>query len=150
MKVFGLPYLFESEDHLWQTLNGEIGEKLLVCADDSGLHGLCYYDAGSRNFYTKGRMIRTPDDLRGMKIRVQSSPVAIKMVAVLGGSPTPIAWGELYSALAQGVVDGAENNPPSFVSNKHSEVCKFFSLDAHTRVPERAIDQHGCVEEPDG
>ncbi|MEZ5324024.1 MAG: TRAP transporter substrate-binding protein [Verrucomicrobiales bacterium] len=136
MKVFGLPYLFESEDHLWKTLNGEIGEELLTCAEGSGLHGLCYYDAGSRNFYSKTRMIRTPDDLRGMKIRVQSSPVAMKMVEALGGSPTPIAWGELYSALAQGVVDGAENNPPSFVSNKHSEVCKFFTLDAHTRVPD--------------
>jgi TRAP-type C4-dicarboxylate transport system substrate-binding protein len=99
------------------------------------LLGLCYYDAGSRSFYTKSRMIKTPADLKGLKIRVQNSPVAMKMVEALGGSPTPIAWGELYSALAQGTVDGAENNPPSYLSEKHCEVAPYFSKDEHTRVP---------------
>jgi TRAP-type C4-dicarboxylate transport system substrate-binding protein len=85
---------------------------------------------------TKSRMIKTPADLKGLKIRVQNSPVAMKMVKALGGSPTPIAWGELYSALAQGTVDGAENNPPSYLSEKHCEVASYFSNDAHTRVPD--------------
>ena len=136
MQLFGLPYVFRDEEHFWKILSGEIGAQLLEQGRDKGLLGLCYYDAGSRNFYTAKRQIKTPADLKGLKIRVQNSPVAIKMVKALGGAPTPISWGELYSALAQGIVDGAENNMPSFISNKHWEVCKFFSLDAHTRVPD--------------
>ena len=91
---------------------------------------------GVRNFYTKSKPIRTPDDLKGLKIRVMNSSTAIGMVKSMGGSPTPIAWGELYSALAQGTVDGAENNAPSFTTNKHFEVCKHFSLDGHSRIPD--------------
>jgi tripartite ATP-independent transporter DctP family solute receptor len=136
MKVFGMPYLFRDSVHFWEVLEGPVGRELLRKGTNRQLLGLCYYDAGSRNFYTTDRMIRSPKDLEGLKIRVQNSPVAIRMVETLGGSPTPIAWGELYSALAQGTVDGAENNLPSFISNKHYEVCKYFSLDAHTRVPD--------------
>jgi TRAP-type C4-dicarboxylate transport system substrate-binding protein len=80
--------------------------------------------------------VRTPEDLKGLKIRVMNSKTAMDMVKAMGGAPTPIAWGELYSALAQGTVDGAENNPPSFTSNKHYEICKHFSLDGHTRIPD--------------
>jgi len=136
MVVFGLPYVFRDADHFWNVLNGETGQQLLQQGNSKFLRGLCYYDAGSRNFYTKERPVRTPADLQGLKIRVQNSKTAIDMVKAMGGSPTPIAWGELYSALAQGTVDGAENNLPSFTSNKHYEVCKHFSLDAHTRVPD--------------
>jgi len=136
MVVFGLPYIFRDAEHNWKVLNGEIGQQLLQQGESKFLRGLCYYDAGSRNFYTKERPIRTPADLKGLKIRVQNSKTAMDMVKAMGGSPTPIAWGELYSALAQGTVDGAENNLPSFTSNKHYEVCKHFSLDGHTRVPD--------------
>lgn len=136
MAVFGLPYIFRDESHYWSVLNGEVGRKLLEKGQSKFLYGLCYYDAGSRNFYTKDTPIRTPDDLNGLKIRVMNSKTAIDMVKAMGGSPTPIAWGELYSALAQGTVDGAENNPPSFTSNKHYEVCKHFTLDGHTRIPD--------------
>ncbi|RKX45689.1 MAG: TRAP transporter substrate-binding protein [Verrucomicrobia bacterium] len=136
MVVFGLPYIFRDADHFWSVLNGEIGQQLLQQGESKFLRGLCYYDAGSRNFYTKEKPIHTPADLKGLKIRVQNSKTAIDMVKAMGGAPTPIAWGELYSALAQGTVDGAENNLPSFTSNKHYEVCKHFSLDAHTRVPD--------------
>ncbi len=139
MSVFGLPYVFRDEEHFWSVLNGPIGQGLLQGASDKFLHGLCYYDSGSRNFYTKDKPIRTPQDLQGMKIRVMNSKTAIDMVKAMGGSPTPIAWGELYSALAQGTVDGAENNPPSFTSNKHYEVCKHFSLDGHTRIPDMLL-----------
>ena len=134
--IFGVPYLFDDEAHFWEILEGEIGKELLAVGLDSGLVGLCYYDAGSRNFYSAKKPIRSPDDLKGMKIRVQNSRMAIAMIEALGGSPTPIAFGELYSALAQGVVDGAENNPPSFESSRHYEECKYFTLDAHTRVPD--------------
>jgi tripartite ATP-independent transporter DctP family solute receptor len=136
MSVFGLPYVFRSEDHFWQVLNSDLGRLLLKKGENKFLRGLCYYDAGSRNFYTKNRPVRTPDDLKGLKIRVQNSATAIEMVKMMGGAPTPISWGELYSALAQGTVDGAENNLPSFVSNKHYEVCKCFTLDGHTMVPD--------------
>jgi tripartite ATP-independent transporter DctP family solute receptor len=136
MKVFGLPYLFTDAEHFWSVLDGEIGREMLEKGRPKNLLGLCYYDAGSRSFYTKSRMIKTPADLKGLKIRVQNSPVAIKMVEALGGSPTPIAWGELYSALAQGTVDGAENNPPSYWSEKHCEVAPYYSRDEHTRVPD--------------
>jgi tripartite ATP-independent transporter DctP family solute receptor len=136
LSVFGLPYVFRDSEHYWNVLNGEIGRELLQAGESKFLRGLCYYDSGSRNFYTKDRPVRTPEDLKGLKIRVQNSKTAIDMVKAMGGSPTPIAWGELYSALAQGTVDGAENNLPSFTSNKHYEVCKHFTLDGHTRVPD--------------
>lgn len=139
MSVFGLPYVFRSADHYWSVLTGDIGRALLAQGESKFLRGLCYYDAGSRNFYTKERPIRTPDDLKGLKIRVMNSKTAMEMVKAMGGAPTPIAWGELYSALAQGTVDGAENNPPSFTSNKHYEVCKHFTLDGHTRVPDMLL-----------
>ncbi|MBT5901765.1 MAG: TRAP transporter substrate-binding protein [Opitutaceae bacterium] len=134
--IFGVPYLFDDEDHFWRVIDSEVGRELLAIGEDSGLFGLCFYDAGSRNFYSTDKPIRSPADLQGMKIRVQNSRMAIAMVEALGGSPTPIAWGELYSALAQGVVDGAENNMPSFESNRHYEECKYFTPDAHTRVPD--------------
>lgn len=139
MVVFGLPYIFRDADHFWNVLNGDVGQQLLQQGESKLLRGLCYYDAGSRNFYTKENPIRTPADLKGLKVRVMNSATAIKMVKSMGGSPTPIAWGELYSALAQGTVDGAENNLPSFTSNKHYEVCKHFSLDAHTRIPDMLL-----------
>ncbi len=136
MAVFGLPYLFRDSDHYWQVLSGPLGAALLEKGEPKRLRGLCYYDSGSRNFYTRSKPIRTPDDLAGLKIRVVNSATAIAMVEAMGGAPTPIAWGELYSALAQGTVDGAENNPPSFTSNKHFEVCRHFTLDGHTRIPD--------------
>lgn len=136
MKIFGLPYVFRDDAHFWAVLEGDIGQELLQAGQSVRLRGLAYYDAGSRNFYTVDRPVNTPDDLAGMKIRVQLSPTAMAMVKALGGAPTPISWGELYTALQQGVVDGAENNPPSFVSSKHFEVAKYFTLDEHTRVPD--------------
>src|SRR5690606_929330 len=98
--------------------------------------GLCYYDAGSRSFYTKSHPIETPDDLKGLKIRVMESATSMAMVKNLGGAPTPITWGELYTALQQGVVDGAENNPPSFYLSRHYEICKYYSIDEHTVLPD--------------
>jgi len=134
--VFNLPYLFQDEETFWQVLEGDIGTTLLRELESYGFKGLCYYDSGSRSFYTRDRPIETPDDLRGLKIRVPNSATAIEMIRQLGGSATPIAFGELYSALQQGIVDGAENNPPSFYTSRHFEVCRFYALDQHTRVPD--------------
>ncbi len=136
MAVFGLPYIFRDEEHFWQVIESEIGKELLMLGERLGLRGLCYYDAGSRNFYTVDQPIETPGDMEGLKIRVQKSKSAMDMVDVLGGKATPLPWGELYTALQQGMVDGAENNPPSFYTNRHYEVCKHFSLNEHTFVPD--------------
>jgi len=139
MSVFSVPYLFRDGEHFWNVLDGPTGKKLLQTGESVGLRGLCYYDAGSRSFYTKEKPIMTPADLVGMKIRVQESKTSMQMINVLGASPTPIAWGELYTSLQQGVVDGAENNPPSFYRSGHFEVCKHYSLDEHTMVPDIVI-----------
>lgn len=136
MKIFSIPYVFRSEAHLWKVLEDDIGKRLLVAGESVHLRGLAYYDSGSRSFYTRNTPIRTPADLAGLKIRVMKSPTAVEMVETLGGSPTPISFGELYTALQQGVVDGAENNPPSFYLSKHFDVARFYTLDMHTSVPD--------------
>ncbi len=135
-KVFSLPYIFRDDKHKFNFFESEAGKSLLRSTEKFRLRGLCYYDAGSRSFYTKEKPVLTPDDLKGLKIRTQESPTSVQLVNALGGSATPIAWGELYTALQQGVVDGAENNPPSFYTSKHYEVCKYYSLDEHTSVPD--------------
>ncbi len=139
MTVFSIPYIFRDHNHYWKVLEGPIGQKMLLMGTSKGLHGLCYYDSGSRNFYTVTKPVLTPDDLKGQKIRVQNSKTAIEMIKVLGGSPTPLAWGELYTALQQKAVDGAENNLPSFYTNRHYEVCKYFSMTEHTRIPDMLV-----------
>ncbi len=136
MKVFGLPFLFKNKAHRFKVLDGKIGEKLLNGGIPFWLKGLGYYDAGSRSFYTKSKQIYSPKNLKGMKIRVMESATAMEMVKKLGGSPTPISAGELYTALQQGVVDGAENNPPTFYLSGQYEVCKYYSLDEHTAIPD--------------
>ena len=136
MKILGLPFLFRDRQHAFTVLDGPVGRQLLEDGEKYWLKGLGYYDAGSRSFYTKDRPINSPDDLDGLKIRVMESVTAIDMVTSFGGSPTPISWGELYTSLQQGVVDGAENNPPSFYLSRHYEVCKYYSLDEHTVLPD--------------
>jgi tripartite ATP-independent transporter DctP family solute receptor len=136
MQIFGIPYLFRDQEHRWKVLNSAIGKRLLLSGEPFFLRGLCYYDAGTRSFYTVNKPVRSPDDLRGMKIRVMKSITAVQMIQTLGGSPTPIPWGELYTALQQGVVDGAENNAPSFYSSHHYEVCRYYSIDEHTAIPD--------------
>lgn len=136
MTIFSIPYVFRDHEHLWQVLDGEIGRRLLLAGQRYYLRGLCYYDAGPRSFYTRGTPVRVPEDLRGLKIRVQKSITSTRMVQILGAAATPIDWGELYSALQQGVVDGAENNPPSFFLSRHYEVSRYYTLDEHTWVPD--------------
>lgn len=136
MQIFSIPYVFRDHDHFWRVLESDIGRDMLTSGDHVRLRGLGYYDAGSRSFYTVDKPVRTPEDLDGQRIRVQQSQTSMRMVNALGGSPTPISWGELYTALSQGVVDGAENNPPSFHLSRHYEVAEYFTLDEHTYVPD--------------
>ena len=138
-KVLGLPYVFRSKEHSFKVLDGEIGDELLLSTEPFWIRGLCFFDAGSRSFYTIDTPINHPDDLKGLKIRVMKSITAMEMVKAQGGSPTPISWGELYTALQSGVVDGAENNPPSFYTSHHYEVCKYYCLNEHTMVPDVLI-----------
>ncbi|WP_238750101.1 TRAP transporter substrate-binding protein [Neolewinella maritima] len=137
--VLSLPYLFTGREHVYKFQDSPLGRELLTESEQFRLRGLAYFDAGQRSFYTKDRPVRTPTDLEGQKIRVQLSNTAITMVKALGGSPTPISYGELYTALQQGVVDGAENNPPSFYTSRHYEVCKYYTLDEHTATPDILI-----------
>ncbi len=138
LQLFGLPFLFRDREHRFEVLEGEIGEEFLNKSIDKRLKGLTFYDAGSRSFYTK-TPVETPEDLKGLKLRVMESNTAINMVKHLGGSPTPIAWGELYTALQQGIVDGAENNLPSFYLSRHYEVTKNFVVDEHTALPDELL-----------
>jgi tripartite ATP-independent transporter DctP family solute receptor len=135
-RAFSVPYLFRDRDHHFRVLEGPIGKELLLASQEYWLRGLAYYDAGSRSFYTKTAPIRSPADLAGLKIRTLESKTQVDMLRAMGGSATPISWGELYTALQQGVVEGAENNPPSFLSARHYEVCKYYSLDEHTTIPD--------------
>lgn len=139
LRVFGLPYLFENEAHILRVLNGEIGKDLLLAGEPYWLRGLTYFDAGKRSFYTKEAPILHPDDLNGLKIRVMESQMSMNMIRVMDGSPTPISFGELYTALQQGVVDGAENNPPSYMTSRHYEVARHYSLDEHTMLPDMLV-----------
>jgi len=138
LQLFGLPFLFRDREHRFEVLEGEIGEEFLNKSIDKRLKGLTFYDAGSRSFYSK-TPVEKPEDLKGLKLRVMESNTAINMVKNLGGSPTPIAWGELYTALQQGIVDGAENNLPSFYLSRHYEVTKFFVVDEHTALPDELL-----------
>lgn len=138
-KVMGVPYLFRDSEHLFRVLEGEVGQELLEGGTEYLLRGLCFYDAGSRSFYTKRKPIQTPDDLKGLKIRVMNDQMSVDMVNTLGASATPMAYGELYTALQQNVVDGAENNIPSFVTSNHYEVCKYYSFDQHSMVPDVVV-----------
>lgn len=135
-KVLGVPYLFRDKEHMFSVLEGPTGEKILNSGSDYLLKGLCFYDAGSRSFYTVKSPIKTPGDLDGLKIRVMNHQMSVDMVNAMGGAATPMAYGELYSALEQGVVDGAENNPPSFVTSRHYEIAKYYTLDEHSSVPD--------------
>ncbi|WP_291781189.1 TRAP transporter substrate-binding protein [Cecembia sp.] len=139
MQVLSMPYLFRDDAHRDKVLKGPIGQKLLLESEDFWLRGLCYYDAGKRSFYSKNKPIESPDDLKGLKIRVLESNMATNMIKSFGGSPTPISYGELYTALQQGIVDAAENNPPSLFTSRHYEVCKFYSINEHTAIPDVVI-----------
>ncbi len=136
MRVFSLPYLFRDEEHMANVLWGEVGEELLETGTKYRLKGIAYYDAGSRSFYSVDRPIYTPDDLLGLKIRVMPSTMATMLIRTYDASPTPLAYGELYTAFQGGIVDAAENNPPSFYTSRHYEVCNYYILNEHTTIPD--------------
>jgi tripartite ATP-independent transporter DctP family solute receptor len=134
--VLGLPFLFRSTEHMHNVVDGPIGDEILKAFEPHGLVGLAYYDSGARSFYTTKKPITKLADLKGMKIRVQQSDLWIAMMQAFGANPTPMPMGEVYSSLETGVVDGAENNWPSYESARHYEVAKNYTLTQHSLNPE--------------
>jgi tripartite ATP-independent transporter DctP family solute receptor len=131
-----LPFIFKSKEHMRTTLDGAVGEQILKALEPHGFVGLAFYDSGSRSFYLNKKAIKTPADMKGLKVRVQQSDMWVSMMQALGANPTPMPYAEVYTALKTGVVDGAENNWPSYESSKHFEVAKFYSLTEHSMAPE--------------
>lgn len=134
--ILSLPYLFRDTDHMHAVLDGEIGQEILDTFTAHDLVALAYYDPGARSFYNREKPITSIEDLKGMKFRVIQSDVFVDMVAALGANAVPMPYGEVYSAIETGVIDGAENNYPSYESSGHYEVAKYYTLDEHTMVPE--------------
>ncbi len=135
-QVPSLPYIFRSVDHMHSVMDGPVGEEILAAFDDHDLIGLAFYDGGSRSFYNSEKPITSMEDLSGMKFRVMQSDMFVDMVSALGANATPMPYGEVYSSIQTGVIDGAENNWPSYDSSGHFEVAKYYTLDEHLIVPE--------------
>jgi tripartite ATP-independent transporter DctP family solute receptor len=138
-KVLSLPYLYKNIIQYYNVLDGSIGHEILNSGKEYGLLGLTFYNAGARSFYTRNKFIKTPDDLTGMRIRVQHDSQAIEMVKLLGATPIPLPYGEVYDALKNEAIDGAENNIPSFFTRKDYEICKYYSFDKHTMIPDALL-----------
>ena len=148
LNIIQLPYLYRDGDHMWQVLNGPIGQDMLAQIQESGsgLVGLAYYDAGSRNFYTT-TPVNSVEDMKGLKIRLQNNAMMVEMVKLLGGNGvTGIGPNDVYSAIQQGVIDGAENNWPTYESMGDYQVAPYFVLDGHTRVPEVLLASEAVLE----
>lgn len=137
--VPSLPFLFRSKEHMRRVLDGPIGDEILASMEAQGFVGLAFYDSGSRSFYTTKRQIKSGADMKGMKIRVQQSDMWVAMMQALGANATPLPYAEVYTALKTGVVDGAENNWPSYESSRHYEAAKFYSLTEHSMAPELLV-----------
>jgi tripartite ATP-independent transporter DctP family solute receptor len=134
--VPSLPFVFRSVPHMRTVMDGEIGNSILKAFEGQGLVGLCFYDSGARSFYNSKRPINTLADMKGLKIRVQQSDMFIDLVNALGANATPMPFGEVFSSLQTSLIDGAENNWPSYESTRHFEVAKFYSQTEHSMSPE--------------
>lgn len=138
--LFNLPYLFASAEAYHASMDDpEIVDPIFESTTKAGFEAVTWIDAGTRNFYTVSAPIETPADLKGLKIRVQQSPTNVKMMSLLGGSATPMGFGEVYTALQSKVIDGAENNEMALTSNGHGDVCKYYSYDMHQMIPDILI-----------
>ncbi len=136
LRVLALPYLFTDVEHQYRVLRGPIGDDILAFLEPHGLIGLAFLDSGARSFYTREKPIRSLADLQGLKIRVQNTDLSIQMMDMLGANATPMSFGQVYESLITGVIDGAENNWPSYVSTRHFEAAPYYTLDRHTMIPE--------------
>ena len=145
--VLNLPYIMDSTEHYHEVMNDEeIIKPVYESTKDSGFVGLTWFDAGVRNIYTTKKAIMKPEDLKGLKIRVQTSPTNVKMLEALGASPTPMSFGEVYTGLQQSVIDGAENNELALINNKHGEVAKHYSYNMHAMLPDILVASTNLLE----
>ena len=134
--VVSLPFIFKSVDHMHRVMDGSFGDKMRAAMEKKGLVALAWYDSGARSFYNSIRAVNTPSDMVGLKFRVMGNPMFVNMVEKLGGNATPMAFSEVFQSLKTGVIDGAENNWPSYESTNHYEVAKYYSLSQHLILPE--------------
>lgn len=147
-EIFNLPYLFSSEEAYHAVMDDEkITDPIFSSTKEGGFVGVTWLDAGSRSFYTKDRPIEKPEDLNGLKIRVQQSPTNVKMMDMFGASASPMGFGEVYTALQSGIIDGAENNEMSLTDNGHGEICKYYSYDMHQMVPDIVIANYTWLDQ---
>lgn len=145
-EIFNLPYLFASEEAYHAVMDDEtITNKLFKSTEKAGFEAVTWLDAGTRNFYTVKTPIESPADLKGLKIRVQQSPTNVEMMRLLGGSATPMGFGDVYTALQSNIIDGAENNELALTNNGHGDVCKYYSYDMHQMVPDILIGNYNFL-----
>lgn len=147
LKAFQSLYLYDSEEAMWKVLNGSIGEQLLTADElaENNVVGLCWFSGGSRNFYNNQKEIHTPEDLAGLTIRVNTDPM-IKFLENAGANPVNIAYNDIYDSIKNGVLDGAENNWPSYISTEHYTVAKYITIDQHTCIPEMLVMSKSALE----
>ncbi|MCD8082541.1 MAG: TRAP transporter substrate-binding protein [Clostridiales bacterium] len=138
--LFNLPYLFASSEAYHVSMDDEsVTGPIFESTKQAGFEAVTWLDAGTRNFYTVNTPINSPADLKGLKIRVQQSPTNVQMMSLLGGSATPMGFGEVYTALQSKIIDGAENNEMALTDNGHGDVCKYYSYDMHQMIPDILI-----------
>lgn len=146
-EIFNLPYLFTSTEVYHKVMDDtSITDPLFKSTSKAGFEAVTWLDAGTRNFYTVKKPVQSPADLKGMKIRVQQSPTNVEMMRLLGGSATPMGFGDVYTALQSNIIDGAENNELALTNNGHGDVCKYFSYDMHQMVPDILIGNYEFLE----
>jgi tripartite ATP-independent transporter DctP family solute receptor len=146
LNVLQLPYIYRDSDHMWMVLNSHIGDYLLASIKEQKLIGFTWFDAGARNFYNNVREVKTMQDLQGLKLRVMESQLMVDMMSAIGASAVAMPYGEVYSSLQRGLIDGAENNYPSYDVSKHYEISKYYTIDEHLRIPELLIASEKIVE----
>jgi len=134
-----MPFLFKSKDHMRKVLDGPIGDEILKACEKQGFIGLAFYDSGSRSLYTVKKPVKSLADAKGMKIRVQQSDLWVALLQAMGANATPMPYGEVYTALKVGTVDGAENNWPSYDTSRHFEVAKYYAMTEHSMAPEMLL-----------
>ncbi len=134
--TFGLPYIFDDTEDFYHKMDSQEMRDFFLSSEDDGFVTITYYTSGARSFYTKDTPIRTPDDLKGLKIRVQDMQSQTDMLEALGGTPVAMAYGDVYTSLQTGIIDGTENNETALTTGKHGEICKVFSMDQHAMIPD--------------
>lgn len=137
--AFGLPYIFDDTEDFYHVMDSDEMHEFFLSTEDEGFVTLTYYTSGARSFYTKDKAIRTPEDLKGLKIRVQDMESQTDMLDVMGGTPVAMSYGDVYTSLQTGIIDGTENNETALTTGKHGEVCKVYSVDQHAMIPDVLI-----------